>query len=159
MCFHHLAFDLQMHLCSKTLKCSKIARIAPILTILGPFESSWRDLSFETHFVFYCFSFRTLFFRRGVVLWASFQSFRSVIQIKRKLKRKRKPKRKPGNLQGRREAPLPLRSLHPFRFRFRFKFPFTCETKWKIPKKKLSWGDFLGVTSSGQWCPPRFGNT
>ena len=24
----------------KTLKCSKIARIAPILTILGPFESS-----------------------------------------------------------------------------------------------------------------------
>ena len=28
------------------------SRIAPILTILGPFSSSRRDLSFETHFVF-----------------------------------------------------------------------------------------------------------
>ena len=50
-------WHLRMHLCRKTLKCSKIARIAPILTILGPCESSWWDLSFETHFVFCDFFF------------------------------------------------------------------------------------------------------
>ena len=101
----------------------KWPRRATILTILGPFESSWRDLSFETHCVFFSISFRTLFFVRGRGPWASFQSFRFVIQIKRKLKRKRKRKRKRGNLRGGREA-LPRRSLHPFRFWFRFRFNF-----------------------------------
>ena len=69
------------------------------------------------------FFFRTLFFVRGGGPWTCFQSFRFVIQIKRKLKRKRKRKRNRGNLRGGREAP-PRRSLHPFRFWFRFRFNF-----------------------------------
>ena len=90
---------------------SKIVRIAPILTILGPFESSWRDISFETHFVLYDF-FRT-----------RFQSFRFVIEIKRKSKRKPIRKRKWLNLRGGREVP-PCISLDPFRLRIRFRFNF-----------------------------------
>ena len=38
---------------AKTLKWQIITRITPILTILGKSESSWPDLSFETHFVFW----------------------------------------------------------------------------------------------------------
>ena len=42
----------------KTSHGRKIARIAPILTILGQNWSSWPELSFEPHFVFFSTFFR-----------------------------------------------------------------------------------------------------
>ena len=47
----------------------KYRRIAPILTILGPFESSRRDLSFETHFGFSIFFSRGRSARRFFFVW------------------------------------------------------------------------------------------
>ena len=72
------------------------------------------------HTLFFTIIFRTLFFVCGGGPWASFQSFRFVIQIKRKLKRKRMRQRKRENLRGGARS-APRRSLHPFRFRIRFR--------------------------------------